>query len=338
MLTPLDRGKSRAYFSARALRTLRTSLLTCNPDVVRRRTTFQQRNVTVEGVVVHRRRWDHTMVKKKIARDSIKTVTEEAAHWFVLLKDLRGLSLQMARLFLWWLLRSYRHGYELLRMWRQDVILTRVMRAQRRAAKLIHVRRWQGSSAKAAPAQRRRESLGWHGVAIVGLMLVAFVSFEGSNNLRLPGPPDRPSSTMGTPDDPVIIAAKERAQRELADGSRVSLDPGSTLRVAFTGARRDVHLDGGAAFKIAADSKRPFGVKTEWIEITPHDKSEFAVAINSNIEVEVFEGIVDISERGANAQAPVIRLKRGETYRVPVDRFREIVADGHGRLWLRIEG
>jgi transmembrane sensor len=109
----------------------------------------------------------------------------------------------------------------------------------------------------------------------------------------------------------------------------VSLDAGSTLRVGFTDARRDVHLlDGKAMFDVAMDPARPFVVNTFLVDVAADKESKFAVRIDTSVEVSVYDGIVSVSGRGAKAGAPVISLKSGESYRVPMNLFREIVASG----------
>jgi transmembrane sensor len=115
----------------------------------------------------------------------------------------------------------------------------------------------------------------------------------------------------------------------LEDGSLVSLGARSKLRTEFTEERRVVHLlEGEAMFHVEEDKERPFVVSTFLIDATAVS-TKFSVAVNTTVEVEVHEGVVEISDRGAKPGSPVITLKSGQRYRVPVDS-RVVVADGSG--------
>lgn len=125
----------------------------------------------------------------------------------------------------------------------------------------------------------------------------------------------------------LAIAANESAVRRLEDGTIVSVDARTMLRVAFTDHRRDVHLLGGKAlFDVAIDTNRPFIVNTFLVDVTAEVEAKFAVDIGSSVEVEVYKGAVDVSGRGTKTGSPVIRVKRGETFRIPVERLGSIFA------------
>lgn len=65
----------------------------------------------------------------------------------------------------------------------------------------------------------------------------------------------------GTPESIYATAMGEHATILLPDGSTLELDSGSRARVAFSKARRVVHLDRGEAFfSVTHDSQRPFWV------------------------------------------------------------------------------
>lgn len=125
----------------------------------------------------------------------------------------------------------------------------------------------------------------------------------------------------------LAIAANESAVRRLEDGTVVSVDASTMLRVNFTANRRDVHLFGGKAmFDVAMDTNRPFIVNTFLVNVAAQVGTKFAVEIGSSVEVAVYEGAVDVSGRGAKTEAPIIRVKGGETYRIPVERLGAIFA------------
>lgn len=110
--------------------------------------------------------------------------------------------------------------------------------------------------------------------------------------------------TQPQPVAPVVYIASSglRSMQNvtLADGSTVNLGPNSRLvyPAAFTGARREVELDGQAFFDVAKDPARPFVVKNNDMRITAlgtafevfnyaTGKTAEAVLLNGRIEVSV---------------------------------------------------
>ena len=279
------------------------------------------------------------MPKKNAAHESTQTLSRQAATWLVLLKEQRGLSFQQGQQFLKWLVRSHRHVYEFLLICREDARLTRVLRAQRQAPSVIHRRREQIVPPRSAKAEGKYERMRWNVAAVVVLVLTLFFSLNNGNDKTPNDPFETPSGAVEAPDDAVAIAAKQPTTRRLADGTRVSLDAGSTLRVEYSPMRRDVHLlEGKALFEVAKDPKRPFLVNTPWVDIAADEESQFAVTIDTSVEVAVYDGMVEIFGRGTNAGAQRITVNGGQTYRVPVDQFKEIMADRRGSSKVLIGG
>jgi transmembrane sensor len=103
----------------------------------------------------------------------------------------------------------------------------------------------------------------------------------------------------------------------LADGSRVSLGPRSSLDVHQGPDRRDATLrEGEAFFEVTADAGRPFIVAAAGVEVAVVGTA-FDVRVSSTaVTVAVRSGLVDVRDEG-KATAPV-RLAAGE--RVVVDR------------------
>lgn len=101
----------------------------------------------------------------------------------------------------------------------------------------------------------------------------------------------------------------------LADGSRVSLGPRSSLDVRQGPDRRDATLrEGEAFFEVTADAGRPFIVAAAGVEVAVVGTA-FDVRVSSTaVAVAVRRGLVDVRDEG---KAPV-RLAAGE--RVVVDR------------------
>lgn len=201
-------------------------------------------------------------------------------------------------------------------MRRQDARLTRLIRGKGESPKVIHVDWWQGSSSQPAHPESRSFRAGW-GLAAMVLLMLSMVLFLVPNSDEAPG-------------ETVAVAAKETNTQRLPDGSLVSLDTLGSMRVDFTEKQRGVHLfHGQSLLDVAADRGRPFVVHTFLVDITSVVESNFAVRIDTSVEVEVFEGVVEVSARGAKAGSPVVRVEKGETYRVPVDRFRAFVAEDY---------
>lgn len=274
------------------------------------------------------------MPKKNAAQESTQALSRQAATWLVLLKDQRGLSFQEGRAFLKWLVRSRRHVYEFLLICREDVRLTRVLRDQSQAANAIHARPWQ--VARPAKADGRYDRLRWNAAAMAVLVLALFFSLKDDRDNATNGFVESSAGSVVAPDEAVAITTKKAETQRLADGTRVSVDAGSALRVEFSPTRRDVHLlEGKALFEVANDTQRPFVVNTLWANIVADEESKFAVTIDTSVEVAVYDGMVEVLGRGGRAGAQRITVKRGQTYRV---QFRDIVADGRGGSKVVIKG
>ncbi|MBL8265655.1 FecR family protein [Steroidobacter sp.] len=109
----------------------------------------------------------------------------------------------------------------------------------------------------------------------------------------------------------------------LADGSVVTLNTSSTIKVDFSGQRRNIELiEGEAFFRVAHDTSRPF-------DVNARDTTARAVGTQFNVRiagkttlVSVLDGIVDVRERDLNKPAaePVLRLLKGEEATVDASR------------------
>lgn len=105
-----------------------------------------------------------------------------------------------------------------------------------------------------------------------------------------------------------VATAKGQIQIEpLPDGSRLTLDTQSRVRVAFDQHRRAVRLLAGTAlFDVAKDKQRPFVVEAGDTRVTAVGTS-FSVAIDAAgaVRVVVREGVVTVADRGR----PAARVK-----------------------------
>jgi transmembrane sensor len=91
----------------------------------------------------------------------------------------------------------------------------------------------------------------------------------------------------------------------LDDGTRVTLNSGTTLRVAFTALKRRVRLDRGEAFfEVSHNAKRPFIVTAGDRQVTALGTA-FAVSYEPNrTAVTLVEGKVSVVAVGASPPAP----------------------------------
>lgn len=255
------------------------------------------------------------MPKKNDQPESTAELSRQAAVIWLLLKDEPRLSLDDAWRILLWLMRSRRHVYEFLIIRRQDARLTRMLRVTGDASKVVHVDWWQGTSSTPARPPRRCRRARWSIAATVLLMLSMAL-------FLLPSSDETPGATLQ-------VAGQAMSTRRLDDGSVVSADALASMRVDFTGEQRGVHLyHGKSLFDVMAGRERPFVVHTFLVDITSVGSSKFAVRIDTSVEVEVFKGMVEVAGRGAKPGSVVVTVKQGETYRVPVDAFRAMVAGG----------
>ena len=120
----------------------------------------------------------------------------------------------------------------------------------------------------------------------------------------------------------------ERAQINLADGSRIMLASESTVRypVDLSGPRREVTLSGEAMFAVAHDAARPFVVRANGAMVqdvgTTFDVRSYPG--EARVRVVVVEGSVDLG--GSEPAGPTQRLRRGELGR----------RDAHGAIDIRV--
>lgn len=109
----------------------------------------------------------------------------------------------------------------------------------------------------------------------------------------------------------------------LADGSIVTLNTSSTIKVDFSDHRRTIELiKGEAFFRVAHDTTRPF-------DVTARDATARAVGTQFNVRiagqttlVSVLEGVVDVRERAPEVDH-VLRLHKGEEATVDIGQTLE---------------
>lgn len=131
----------------------------------------------------------------------------------------------------------------------------------------------------------------------------------------------------------------------LQDGSAITLDSDSQVRVQFSATRRDIQLlQGEALFDVAKNPQRPFVVRAEETDVTAVGTS-FAVSLterrSGGVEVLVREGIVDVTDtQGAVAPTRLVANYRALANRshgirieaVPIDDVDQQLAWREGML------
>ncbi len=106
---------------------------------------------------------------------------------------------------------------------------------------------------------------------------------------------------------------------ELPDGSRIDLDVGTRLHVAYSRSERRVELlDGRALFAVAHDSDRPFSVDAHGYRTVALGTRFQVDRRDAVIAVTLTEGSVRV-DRGEGSDAQGQRLLPGERLLLPVD-------------------
>ncbi|MDO9587381.1 MAG: FecR domain-containing protein [Brevundimonas sp.] len=113
-----------------------------------------------------------------------------------------------------------------------------------------------------------------------------------------------------------VISTAVGQQRvvQLADGSTVRLDTGSTIRVRLVASERRIELERGQAlFTVAHDPARPFIVDAGDTEVTAVGTVFDVRRIGRAVRVTLVEGAVDVT---AATGAPPSRMRAGQQARV----------------------
>lgn len=107
----------------------------------------------------------------------------------------------------------------------------------------------------------------------------------------------------------------------LEDGSHVTLNTNSRLRVAYTQAERRLYLDAGQAwFEVARDADKPFNVIAGGQQVTAHG-TQFDVRLKPGaVQVLLVEGKVSVAASGGGVRAASAILSPNDM----------LTADAHG--------
>jgi transmembrane sensor len=126
-----------------------------------------------------------------------------------------------------------------------------------------------------------------------------------------------PGIVSGKPAAGTEVASRvgEIRTLRLSDGSSVTLDTDSALRVAYTSAARKVILARGRArFDVAHDPDRPFVVVAGSGTVTARGTLFDVSLIGGHVGVTLLRGVVDVSrtDKGRRTNAAVVRLQPGQ--------------------------
>ncbi|MDT9599197.1 FecR family protein [Sphingosinicella rhizophila] len=171
------------------------------------------------------------------------------------------------------------------------------------------------SEALVAHPPRRRLSAQW--AAIAAMLLLAFIIGVGlfARPDRL-GPDDARTAAAAAPRDLRTVKG-ERSTMMLADGSTITLNTDTRVRIAFAPAeRRVILLAGQAYFEVAQDKARPFVVGAGDREVVALGTAFEVRFDRAKVAVALVEGKVKVRPRtdvetGSGASAAA-ELKPGE--------------------------
>jgi transmembrane sensor len=167
---------------------------------------------------------------------------------------------------------------------------------------------------------RDRDNSSFARRVIYGVAAAAVVAVAGTAIVH--SPRERPAAPSVPAMREVTTARGETATLSLADGSSVTLAPGSTLRIPtnFGSASREAMLEGEAVFSVKHDVKRSFRVRTR-TTITEDLGTRFVVrayAEDSTALVAVAEGVVKVdavasaATRARHPAALPVTLRMGD--------------------------
>jgi transmembrane sensor len=269
-------------------------------------------------------------------RERVALVSEEAAEWFLRLKD-GGASASDHREYLEWLKASPEHIAEALRMGQLYMLLTSVkpvmVRTGVEAGNIVHLPQRdaphsertpeQDIDASPEPAVERRLWRRWSVAAAV--CAIALAGILGA------------AVQLGWFDRTIETEASEWRHFTLADGSKVSAGPRTRLRVEFDQSRRLIYQPHGEAlFVVAKDPARPFYVDAG-LAIVRAVGTEFGVIRKRDeVLVTVSEGSVAVSQarepswfRPDESRAPSRHAEQSDAVTVTADE--QVLVPKQGR-------
>lgn len=175
---------------------------------------------------------------------------------------------------------------------------------------------------QAGPEPAARLSRPWLVAASIAVVVVSAALFAGAwqgwfdrsaTPVQVAANAAPSLAAVGRPD--YVTGQGQKSVVDLPDGTRVTLDAGSALDVAFADGRRDVRLlNGHAFFDVAHDRARPFAVQAAGRVVTALG-TQFDVRLTPGaLRVVLAEGSVSVSAVPGGAAAPPIKLAPGQAF------------------------
>ncbi|WP_010544301.1 FecR family protein [Sphingomonas elodea] len=234
-----------------------------------------------------------------------------------------------------WLNESGAHVHAFSRMHDllRDPALLEVLQAAQAPRAIPALRRRRSDSLPPRPALRRRRGLQ---VAAVAAGLAAAVAVPLLLRQATPPAPSVAENSGYLIESPVA----KRSMVRLRDGSTMTLDAASAVRVAFARRARPVQLEKGAArFEVAHDPSRPFSVQAGQARFTALGTNFSVDQLPGGVELRVFRGRVRVDQPG---RAPIV-VTGGEWLSVGAaplrpQRFDPKAASGLDDAWLSADG
>lgn len=151
------------------------------------------------------------------------------------------------------------------------------------------------------------------GIGLAAAATIAAVVIVGAIQFLPPAPDPNTYTT----------AIGEQTSLPLPDGSLVTLNTQSTLRVAYSDQFRDIHLTAGEAlFDVTKDPDRPFRVITERAVVTAVGTQFNVRNVADDVVVTVVEGIVDVEATTTTSSAGQVATAPPATNPPPVQPAR----------------
>lgn len=243
------------------------------------------------------------------AQDPLTPISEQAAHWWVTLRDGECTAADR-RAFAQWVTRSPERVGAYLRIvsfmtklrscdleWPDDAPAELIAAAQAEGAEIVQLPDPTAAQEERAAASRRRPLRSFAAVAAL-VSLAAVVAW-----LYL-APPHRYQTGPG-----------EHRTVSLADGSSVTLNPSTAIAVEFRRDRRLVHIPGGQVlFQVAHEAARPFEVVDERVTVRAVGTRFHVDCRRDQTTITVLDGSVVVERRvpEPDAATPPLILNAAE--------------------------
>jgi transmembrane sensor len=217
--------------------------------------------------------------------DRLMLASEEAAEWFLRLKDDR-LALKEQREYLNWLKSSPDNIGEALRVGQVYSLLSKMKLSplgDAPVSNIVDLEPRQGVRGEPAPAQRLHSRRPWALAATLAALTVGAALVVAQQ--------------LGAFERTVETGASEWRHFTLADGSKVSAGPRTRLKIEFDDTRRLIHQPRGEAlFNVQKDPMRPFYVDAGWAVVRAVGTQFAVVRQDERVLVTVQEGLVAVSQ------------------------------------------